>query len=57
MILYYILVLLIIFYLLFKLYIKITYNFWAYQPVFHSYNLINWIKPNGIIIDEPKINK
>jgi hypothetical protein len=57
MILYYILVLLIIFYLLFKLYIKITYNFWAYQPVFHSYNLINWIKPNGIVNDEPKINK
>ena len=44
MILYYILMLVIILYLLFKLYIKFTYKFWAYQPVFHSYNLINWIK-------------
>ena len=57
MILYYILGLVIILYLLFKLYIKITYSFWSYQPVFHSYNLINWIKPSGIVNDEPKINK
>jgi hypothetical protein len=57
MILYYILVLVIILYLLFKLYIKFTYKFWAYQPVFHSYNLINWINPKGVVHDTPKINK
>jgi len=49
--------LVIILYLLFKLYIKFTYKFWAYQPVFHSYNLINWINPKGIVYDTPKINK
>ena len=57
MILYYILVFIIVLYLLFKLYIKITYNFWANQPVFHSYNLINWIRPSGIVNDTAKINK
>ena len=57
MILYYILVLVIVLYLLFKLYIKITYSFWASQPVFHSYNLINWIRPSGIVNDTAKINK
>ena len=56
MILYYILALIIILYLLFKLYIKIRYKFWTYQPVFHSYNLINWIKPSGIVNENPKIN-
>ena len=49
--------LVIILYLLFKLYIKFTYKFWAYQPVFHSYNLINWINPKGIVYDTPRINK
>jgi len=56
MILYYILVLIIILYLLFKLYIKITYPFWSRQPVFHNYNLINWISPSGIVNENPKIN-
>jgi len=46
----------IILYLLFKLYIKITYKFWSHQPVFHSYNLINWINPDGIVYESPKIN-
>jgi hypothetical protein len=49
-------VFIIILYLLFKLYIKITYKFWAHQPVFHSYNLINWINKGGIVNDSPKIN-
>ena len=56
MIFYYILALVIILYLLFKLYIKIRYPFWSSQPVFHNYNLINWISPSGIINDSPKIN-
>ena len=56
MILYYIIVLVVILYLLFKLYIKITYDFWVHQPVFHTYNLLNWIKPNGVIDEDPIIN-
>ena len=56
MIFYYILALVIILYLLFKLYIKIRYPFWSSQPVFHNYNLINWISPSGIVNDSPKIN-
>ena len=41
-----------------RLYVKITYKFWAYQPVFHYYNLFYWIYPIGIIDKElPKSNK
>uniref|UniRef100_A0A6C0BS62 glycylpeptide N-tetradecanoyltransferase n=1 Tax=viral metagenome TaxID=1070528 RepID=A0A6C0BS62_9ZZZZ len=36
-------------YLITYAYIKITYKFWAYQPVFHVYNLYYWIFPPGII--------
>jgi len=45
-------------FLIFKLYVKIKYKFWAYQPVFHHYNLLYWISPKGIInIDLPQTNK
>ena len=54
------LALLIIFVILiiFKLYVKITYKFWAYQPVFHYYNILYWLNPKGIIDSElPRTNK
>ena len=34
---------------LFYIYIKLRYRFWSSQPVFHTYNLKQWILPNGII--------
>ena len=41
-----------------KLYIKIKYKFWAYQPVFHKYNLFYKFFKTGIINNElPEINK
>ena len=55
--LYLILILFIILILL-KAYIKIKYKFWAYQPVFHYYNLLYWIYPRGIINKElTEVNK
>ena len=49
---------LIILLILFKLYIKFKFKFWAYQPVFHYYNLFYWIYPIGIINkDLPRPNK
>lgn len=36
-------------YLITYAYIKVTYKFWAYQPVFHVYNLYYWLFPPGII--------
>ena len=41
--------LVIILYLIVYAYIKITYKFWAYQPVFHIYNLYYWLFPPGLI--------
>lgn len=39
-------------------YVKFFYNFWSLQPVFHYYNIFNWLKKNGIINNElPIINK
>lgn len=41
-----------------KIYIKIKFGFWAYQPVFHYHNLFYWIYPIGLINkDLPNINK
>jgi hypothetical protein len=54
----YSLIIIVILFLIFKVYIKVKYKFWAYQPVFHYYNLYYWIKPKGIIDTElPKTNK
>ena len=39
----------IVLYLIIYAYIKITYKFWSYQPVFHIYNLFYWCFPPGII--------
>ncbi len=41
-----------------KVYIRIKYRFWAYQPVFHYYDLWYWISQKGIIDkDLPETNK
>lgn len=56
--LYLIIILISILFLIFKLYIKIKYKFWANQPVFHKYNLFNWIYKQDIINNElPKANR
>ena len=34
---------------IFFFYIKLFYRFWSSQPVFHIYNLKQWIIPSGII--------
>ena len=36
-------------------YVKIKYNFWSKQPVFHYYDLLYWLNPSGIINDEPPL--
>lgn len=55
---YYYIILFFIILIIFRLYVKLTYKFWAYQPVFHYYNLLYWIYPIGIINKElPKSNK
>ena len=41
-----------------KVFIKIKYKFWAYQPVFHYYDLWYWIYQKGIINNDlPEPNK
>ena len=44
-----IIVLLFLFIIIFKCYVKIRFKFWSYQPVFHYHNLFYWIYPKGII--------
>ena len=45
-------------YLLLCAYIKIKFQFWSMQPVFHIYDFMYWIKPPGRISYElPAINK
>jgi len=44
--------------IIFKLYKKIKYKFWANQPIFHAHNLYYWIYKQGIINNElPKTNR
>ena len=40
---------LIIFFILFYIYLKLRYRFWSSQPVFHTYNIKQWILPSGIL--------
>lgn len=55
---YYLLIIFFIITIVFRFYVKITYKFWAYQPVFHYYNLFYWIYPIGIVNkDVPESNK
>jgi hypothetical protein len=57
MLLYFIIVLCIIV-ILGRAFIKIKYNFWSIQPVFHLYDLHYWLCPPGIINQSlPIINK
>lgn len=54
----YTLVGMIIIYLLFIVFIKVRFNFWSKQPVFHLYNLYYWLWPCGVIQRElPPITK
>lgn len=56
-ILYYFVIFIVII-ILCKLYIKIKYKFWAYQPVFHYYDFYYWVLEKGIINkDPPETNK
>lgn len=56
--LYSFILLIIIIYLIFLLYVRITYKFWSIQPVFHFYNILYWIKSPDIIDKEyPLVNK
>ena len=44
--------------IVFKVYIKVRYSFWAYQPVCHTYDLFRRLYPRGIINNDlPEINK
>jgi len=40
----YLILLLIVFYIIFMLYVKIKHNFWAIQPVYHSYDWYYWFR-------------
>ena len=54
----YLLFIFLILYIICKVYIRVKYKFWAYQPVFHYYDLWYWISQKGIINKElPEINK
>jgi len=55
---YYYLIIIVLIHIIFRFYIIKTYKFWAYQPVFHYYNLLYWIYPTGVINKElPESNK
>lgn len=55
---YYFLILIVMLYISLFLYIKIKYQFWNIQPVFHYYNILYWFLNNRIINNElPMINK
>ena len=54
----YLIVIIICFYLLISLVIRLKMPFWRTQPVFHLYNLKYWWKPPGTInVDPPPVNK
>jgi len=44
-------------FVLFAVYIRVKFKFWAIQPVFHLYDLNHWLFPNRIIQTElPTMN-
>lgn len=54
----YILLFILIVYIILRAYIKIKYKFWYIQPVFHIYDIFNWIVSNSIIdLSQPEVNK
>jgi hypothetical protein len=55
--LYLIILIFLILFILYKVYIKVKFGFWAYQPVFHNFNFTYWIKEGIINSDVPVWNK
>ena len=54
----YILLLIIIIVFLIYIILRVKFNFWAIQPVFHTYDIHHWLKPACVInTNLPKINK
>jgi hypothetical protein len=49
MLLYYIIISVIIFVLLLNGYNRVKYKFWASQPIFYRYNIINWCRLNTVL--------
>ena len=49
MLLYYIIISVIIIILLLNGYNKVKYKFWASQPIFYRYSLVNWCRLNTIL--------
>ena len=48
----------IVIYVILLAYMKIKFSFWSIQPVFHFYNLLDWFRPNTIILkDLPEMNR
>lgn len=56
MLLYYIIISVIIIILLFNGYNKVKYKFWASQPIFYRYNIVNWCRLNTILSYENPID-
>lgn len=55
---FYILLFILLIYLILFAYVKIYYNFWSLQPVFHYYNLFHWFSSPKIINPSlPLVNK
>lgn len=55
---YYPIIFIILIYIIATIYTKVKYPFWSFQPVFHYYNILYWLKPPGVINYElPEINK
>ena len=52
-VLYICLTILIVIYLLFKLYTRVIYGFWSYMPVFHNYDYIYYIFNDFIVNENP----
>ena len=52
------LIITIVLYLFLKFFIYKKFGFWAYQPVFHYFNILYWIYPIGVVNNKlPKVNK
>ena len=58
MIFIYFILAVIVLYIILLAYMKIKFSFWSIQPVFHFYNLLDWFRPNNIILkDLPEMNR
>ncbi len=56
--LFYVIAFLIIAYLILKAFVKIKFQFWSIQPVFHIYDLHLWLLSNKVICSTlPQVNK